>query len=141
MIRQKGNQNPRYFRGLLEALRDGRIVASSRPKGTEGPPNHRNRRIDPPLRPFHIGATSHPRAYIGHGCVRWSRTRRDAQSMSYVGHNPSPSPAGRLHMERSAELAGFSEGVSQEPRAAGSHFDSGLFSIRFRDLLDPSGPN
>jgi hypothetical protein len=40
MIRPKGSQNPRYFRGLLEALRDGRIVASSRPSGTEGPPNH-----------------------------------------------------------------------------------------------------
>jgi hypothetical protein len=101
MIRQKGNQNPRYFRGLLEALRDGRIVASSRPKGTEGPPNHRNRRINPPLRPFHIGATSHPRAYIGHGCVRWSRTRCDAQSMSYVSHSLPINPNGYVRFDSS----------------------------------------
>jgi hypothetical protein len=33
MIRQKGNQNPRYFRRLLEALCDGRLVATSRPRG------------------------------------------------------------------------------------------------------------
>ena len=30
--------------------------------GNDGAPNHRNGRIDPPLRPFHIGATSH----LGH---------------------------------------------------------------------------
>jgi len=87
MIKQKGNQKPGYFRRLFEALRDGRIVATSRPRGTEGAPNHCNRRIESPLRPVHIGATSLPRAYIGPGCVPWSRTRCDAQSTSYVGHS------------------------------------------------------
>src|SRR5277367_702459 len=40
--------------------------------------------------------------------------------------------AGRSHMEKSAELAGFSDRMSPKLRGAGSHFDSGLFSIRFR---------